>query len=43
VTGAFQHLHLEEYNDQVQEQNHTIQDIQKGNRELLKQNHHLEA
>jgi hypothetical protein len=35
VTGAFQRLCLQEYDDRVQEQNRTIQDIQKGNRELL--------
>jgi cell division protein FtsB len=43
VTGAYQRLHLEEYNDQVQEQNCFIKDIQKGNRELHQQNHHLET
>jgi hypothetical protein len=34
---------LAEYDDQVQEQNCLIKDIQKGNRELLQQNHHLET
>jgi hypothetical protein len=43
ATGAFQHMRLEEYDDRVQEQNRTIQDIQKGNRELLQENHHLEV
>jgi chromosome segregation ATPase len=36
-------MSLEEYDDRVQEQNRTGQDIQKGNRDLLQQNHRLEA
>jgi hypothetical protein len=36
-------MSLEEYDDRVQEQNCTGQDIQKGNRDLLQQNHRLEA
>jgi septal ring factor EnvC (AmiA/AmiB activator) len=43
TTSTFQLLRLEEYDDWVQEQNRIIRDIQKGNRELLQQNHRLET
>jgi hypothetical protein len=43
ATAAFQLLHLEKYDDRVQEQNCIIKDIQQGNWELLQQNHHLEV
>jgi DNA repair exonuclease SbcCD ATPase subunit len=43
VIGAYQHLHLEEYDHQVSAKKRLIQDIQKGNRELLQENHRLEA
>jgi cell division protein FtsB len=43
ATGTYQCLHLEEYDHQVSAKNHLIKDIQKGNRELLQENHHLEA
>jgi septal ring factor EnvC (AmiA/AmiB activator) len=42
VTGAYQCLHMEEYDHQVEAKTRLIKDIQKGNRELLQQNHHLE-
>jgi hypothetical protein len=35
VTGAYQHLRLEEYDHQVSAKNRLIKDIQKGNCELL--------
>jgi hypothetical protein len=35
ATGAYQHLHLEEYDHQVSTKNGLINDIQKGNRDLL--------
>jgi chromosome segregation ATPase len=43
ATGAYQHLHLEEYDYQVSAKNRLIKDFQKGNRELLQGNHRLEA
>jgi septal ring factor EnvC (AmiA/AmiB activator) len=43
VTGAYQRLHLEEYNHQVFAKNRLIKDIQKGNHELLQEDHRLEA
>jgi septal ring factor EnvC (AmiA/AmiB activator) len=43
VTGACQRLCLEEYDHQVSAKNCLIEDIQKGNRELLQENHRLEA
>jgi chromosome segregation ATPase len=43
ATGAYQRLHLEEYDHQVSAKNRLIKDIQKGNRELLQENHRLEA
>jgi cell division protein FtsB len=43
ATGAHQHIHLEEYANQVKDKNHTIKDIQKGNRELLQKNQRLET
>jgi hypothetical protein len=43
ATGAYQCLCLEEYNHQVSVKNCLIKDIQKGNRELLQENHCLEA
>jgi hypothetical protein len=43
VTGAYQCLCLEEYDHQVSAMNRLIKDIQKGNRELLQENHCLEA
>jgi hypothetical protein len=43
VTGAYQRLRLEEYDHQVSAKNRLIKDIQKGNRELLQENHRLEA
>jgi cell division protein FtsB len=43
VTGAYQFLRLEEYDHQVFAKNPLIKDIQKGNRELLQENHRLEA
>jgi septal ring factor EnvC (AmiA/AmiB activator) len=42
ATGAYQRLRLEEYDHQVSVKNRLIKDIQKGNRELLQENHHLE-
>jgi septal ring factor EnvC (AmiA/AmiB activator) len=42
ATGAYQRLRLEEYNYQVVAKNRLIKNIQKGNRELIQQNHHLE-
>jgi septal ring factor EnvC (AmiA/AmiB activator) len=43
VTGAHLRLRLEEYAGQVKAQNNAIKDIQKGNRELLQKNAHLET
>jgi hypothetical protein len=43
ATGAHQCLHLEKYDDQIKANNRLIKDIQKGNRELLQQNHCLET
>jgi septal ring factor EnvC (AmiA/AmiB activator) len=43
ATGAYQLLRLEEYDHQVSTKNHLIKDIQKGNRELLQENHRLET
>jgi chromosome segregation ATPase len=43
TTGAYQRLCLEEYDYQVSARNHLIKDIQKGNHELLYENHRLEA
>jgi hypothetical protein len=43
ATGAYQRLCLEEYDNQVSAKNYLIKDIQKGNRELLQENHYLEA
>jgi hypothetical protein len=43
ATSAYQRLRLEEYDHQVSAKNNLIKDIQKGNRELLQENHHLEA
>jgi chromosome segregation ATPase len=43
VTGAYQRLRLEEYDHQVSTKNHLVKDIQKGNCELLQENHCLEA
>jgi septal ring factor EnvC (AmiA/AmiB activator) len=43
VTCAYRRLHLEEYDHQVSAKNRLIKDIQKGNRELLQENHRLEA
>jgi septal ring factor EnvC (AmiA/AmiB activator) len=43
ATGAYQHLLLEEYDHQVSAKNRLIKDIQKGNRELLQENHRLEV
>jgi hypothetical protein len=43
ATGAYQRLRLEEYDHQVSAKNRLIKDIQKGNHELLQQNHCLEA
>jgi hypothetical protein len=43
TTGDYQRLHLEEYDNQVSSKNHLIKDIQKGNRELLQENHCLET
>jgi septal ring factor EnvC (AmiA/AmiB activator) len=43
ATGAYQCLHLEEYDHQVSTKNNLIKDIQKGNHELLQENHRLEA
>jgi hypothetical protein len=43
VTGAHLRLRLEEYASQVKAQNSIIKDIQKGNRELLQKNAHLET
>jgi hypothetical protein len=42
MTGTHQCLRLEEYADQVKAKYHAIMDIQKGNRELLQKNTHLE-
>jgi hypothetical protein len=43
VTSAYHRLCLEEYDHQVSAKNRLIKDIQKGNHELLQENHHLEA
>jgi regulator of replication initiation timing len=43
ATGAYQRLHLEEYDHQVSAMNRLIKDIRKGNRELLQENHCLEV
>jgi hypothetical protein len=43
ATGTYQRLHLEEYNHQVSTKNCLIKDIQNSNRELLQENHHIEA
>jgi cell division protein FtsB len=43
ATGAYQCLRLEEYDYQVSAKNYLIKDIQKGNHELLQENHCLEA
>jgi septal ring factor EnvC (AmiA/AmiB activator) len=42
ATGAHLRLHLEECTDQVKVKNRVVKDIQKGNRELLQKNAHLE-
>jgi NADPH-dependent ferric siderophore reductase len=41
--GSHQHLRLEEYASQVKAKNRVFKDIQKGNRELLQKNAHLET
>jgi hypothetical protein len=41
--GAHLRLRLEECADQVKAKNHVVKDIQKGNRELLQKNAHLET
>jgi hypothetical protein len=43
ATGAYQRLCLEEYDHHVSAKNRLIKDILKGNRELLQENHRLEA
>jgi septal ring factor EnvC (AmiA/AmiB activator) len=43
MTGAYQHLCLEEYDHQVSAKNRIIKDIQKSNRGLLQENHRLEV
>jgi chromosome segregation ATPase len=43
ATGAHLHLCLEEYAGQVMAQNRVVKDIQKGKRELLQKNAHLET
>jgi hypothetical protein len=43
ATGAHLCLHLEECADQVKAKNRAVKDIQKGNRELLQKNAHLET
>jgi hypothetical protein len=43
MSRAYQRLRLEEYDHQVSAKNHLIKDIQKGNHELLQENHCLEA
>jgi hypothetical protein len=43
TTGAHLRLHLEECAGQVKAKNCVIKDIQKGNRELLQKNVHLET
>jgi hypothetical protein len=43
ATGAHLHLRLEECVDQVKAKNHVVKDIQKGNRELMQKNAHLET
>jgi hypothetical protein len=43
ATGSYQRLRLEEYDHQVSTKNHLVKDIQKGNCELLQENHCLEA
>jgi hypothetical protein len=43
ATGAHLHLRLEECAGQVKAKNCVIKDIQKGNRELLQKNVHLET
>jgi cell division protein FtsB len=43
ATGAYQRLHLEEYDHQVSTKNRLIKDIQKANHKLLQENHRLEA
>jgi hypothetical protein len=43
ATGAHLRLRLEECADQVKAKNRVVKDIQKGNRELLQKNAHLET
>jgi chromosome segregation ATPase len=43
ATGAHLRLRLEECVDQVKAKNRVVKDIQKGNRELLQKNAHLET
>jgi chromosome segregation ATPase len=43
MTGAYQRLRLEEYDDQVSAKTCLIKEIQKGNHVLLQENHRLEA
>jgi hypothetical protein len=43
ATGAYQCLRLEDYDHEVSTKNRLIKDIQKGNHELLQENHHLEV
>jgi chromosome segregation ATPase len=43
ATGAHLRLHLEECTDQVKVKSRVVKDIQKGNRELLQKNAHLET
>jgi hypothetical protein len=43
ATGAHLHLRLEECVDQVKAKNQVVKDIQKGNRELMQKNAHLET
>jgi hypothetical protein len=43
TSGTHLRLRLEEYAGQVKAENHVVKDTQKGNRELLQKNAHLET
>jgi hypothetical protein len=42
TVDAHEHLHLEEYDHQVEAKDRLVTDVRKGNRELLQQTHILE-
>jgi hypothetical protein len=41
TVGAYQRLCLEEYDHQVEAKNHLIDELRKGNKELLQLRHYL--